>query len=236
MTDLADDPALPETDVLVARWRAAAERAATSPEREERPPAPVDEEVRAAQQAQRAESWARLVPPVYDDPTLAKYAHGSDRYPPALAAVVDGLRAWATDPTRNLVILGPVGTGKSYAAWAALRRAYGLGHSVHGTGTVALLDALRPGGPPDQATRARDVDLLLLDDVGAQRDTDWTDERLYALVHYRWEQRRPIVLTTNLDVTGLRKVLGARPYSRIVDDALVLHLAGRDLRRPHAQA
>lgn len=197
-----------------------------------------DPDVAAMRRAQRGEAWLRMVPPVYDDPTLAKYRQGDgDRFPPAVPEVAEALQTWADNATENLVLLGPVGTGKTYAAWAALRRVYGSGRSVIGLGAVDLLDALRPSSGDDHAAaRLRDVDVLLVDDLGAQRDTEWTDERLYGLVHHRWEQRRPLVLTANVDgPEGLRELLGERPYSRIVEHALVLVLAGHDRRRPHTR-
>lgn len=195
------------------------------------PPGPTPDapdEVEVHRRQLRAESWARIIPPVYGDPTIDGLRAGG--VPPA---IVDDLVAWAADPTRNLVLIGPVGVGKTYAAWAAMRRVYGTGHDVHATGVVDLLDALRPSTDDTASVaRLRDVDILLLDDLGAERPTDWTGERLYALIHHRWEHRRPIIATTNLDTPDLRDVLGERTYSRLVGGALVLDFGdGPDRRR-----
>lgn len=104
---------------------------------------------------------------------------------------------------------------------------------MHGIGVVDLLDLLRPSADPSPASlRAlRDPHLLLLDDLGAERPTDWTAERIYALIHHRWEHDRPTVVTTNLDPAALRDAVGERVYSRLVHDVLAIRLTGADRRR-----
>lgn len=154
------------------------------------------------------------------------------------------LNDWAIRPAgRNLLALGTVGVGKSRAAVAACRRS----HFTHGQAVdfwpvVELLDQLRPGGPPDALERLMAVDLLILDDLGAERPTDWTAERLYALVNRRWLEELPTVGTTNLPLTRksagmtyegptLDEVLGDRMFSRLIGGASLLLLSGPDRRR-----
>lgn len=191
----------------------------------------LDDEVVAFHREMRVKNWLSLVPPRYDDPTLDKL-----RASGVPVDVVGDLTAWAAEPTRNLVILGPVGTGKTYAAWAALRQPYLDGRAVKGIGVVDLLDGLRPSTEDDSTTtRLRGIDLLFLDDFGAERPSEWTAERIYALINHRWEHNRPVVVTSNLDPAGLREALGPRSYSRLVDGAVVIRLAGVDRRRPRAK-
>ena len=72
--------------------------------------------------------------------------------------------------------------------------------------------------------RLTSVDLLHLDDLGAEKRTDWVLEQLYAIVDRRYEEQRSMVVTTNLERAGAR---GAdRRAHRLA--------AGRDLRRPAA--
>lgn len=198
-------------------------------------PAPIaeDPDVEEQRREHRAAAWRRLVPPVYGDPTLKRFETGDGgRFPPAPADVLADLTAWAENPTTNLVILGPVGTGKTFAAWAALRRSYGRRRDVYGIGAVDLLDALRPGGDPAIAERTRSAEILLVDDLGAHRGTEWTDERLYALIHHRWEQAKPIVLTANVaDGDELLDLLGERAYSRVTGAAVAVALYGPDRRK-----
>lgn len=141
---------------------------------------------------------------------------------------------WASGdgPRPNLVLFGPTGTGKSHAAVAAARLRFDLGDEVAFWPVVELLDGLRPGSDLDIWDRVvYDTDCLVLDDLGASRATEWTDERLYALVNRRWLDERPTVVTTNLDPDALAPAIGERMFSRIVGSgALVLGVGGPDRR------
>lgn len=134
-------------------------------------------------------------------------------------------------------------THNSRAAVAACRRShFHDDQTVDFWPVVELLDHLRPGGPPDALDRVMGVDVLILDDLGAERPTDWTFERLYALVNRRWLEELPTVATTNLpgsrrtaptghDGPTLDEVLGDRMFSRLVGGAVVVRLSGPDRRR-----
>ncbi len=65
--------------------------------------------------------------------------------------------------------------------------------------------------------RLTSVDLLHLDDLGAEKRTDWVLEQLYAIVNERYETGRSIVLTSNLDQTELEEQIGPRTVSRLVE-------------------
>ena len=61
------------------------------------------------------------------------------------------------------------------------------------------------------------IDLLHLDDLGAEKQTDWVLEQLYSLVNERYEQERPIIVTTNLGFEHLEQQIGERTVSRLVE-------------------
>jgi DNA replication protein DnaC len=61
------------------------------------------------------------------------------------------------------------------------------------------------------------VDLLHIDDVGAEKTSPWVLEQLYSIVNARYEGGRAIVITTNLDHEQLREQIGARTVSRLVE-------------------
>ena len=65
--------------------------------------------------------------------------------------------------------------------------------------------------------RLCDVDLLHLDDLGAEKRTDWVLEQLYAIVDRRYEEQRSMVVTTNLEVEALEQQIGERTVSRLVE-------------------
>lgn len=143
------------------------------------------------------------------------------------------LATWAEGPTMgNLVLLGATGAGKSHAAVAACRPAFERGLDVMFTGVVAALDLLKPGGRDRHMEELSMVDRLILDDIGAERPTEWSTERLYVLVNDRWQEERPMVVTSNLEPDMLEEHLGRRTFSRLVgNDAVVVQLTGEDRRR-----
>lgn len=171
----------------------------------------------------REARWHRAIPQRFHRVTV-------DFYSPA---VRDALNEWAADTAgRNLVLFGPVGVGKTGAAIAACRRASDDGLEVRFCPVVEMLDMLRPGGPPDAFDAMIDVDRLIVDDLGSEKPTDWTGERLYALLNRRWLDQRPTIATTNLDPTALAAHIGERLYSRLVgNDAVCVRLTGPDRRR-----
>ncbi len=63
----------------------------------------------------------------------------------------------------------------------------------------------------DLFRRLCSVDLLHLDDLGAERRTEWVLEQLYSIVNERWQDERSIVVTTNLDLDELREQVGCAP-------------------------
>lgn len=146
----------------------------------------------------------------------------------------DAIREWAIEPAgRNLVIVGPVGVGKTHAAIAAARPAAMRGLEVRFAPVVDLLDQLRPGGVgPPLIDALADVDRLILDDLGSERPTEWTAERMYSVINRRWMEARPTVATSNLAPELLAEAVGERTFSRLIGDgALVVRLAGNDRRR-----
>lgn len=181
---------------------------------------------------QRLHVWSTICPQRFHGATLSMLA------PP----VRQQIECWRRlHPRPNLVLLGPVGTGKTYAALAAVREDYlDRALEVLFLPVVECLDLLRPGGPEGAMDDLLDVPRLVLDDLGTERPTDWTAERLGALVNRRWMEERPIIATANLDAsvdeaTGIRPLmaaLGERTYSRLVGDgAVVIRMAGEDRRR-----
>ena len=142
---------------------------------------------------------------------------------------------------RGLWFMGDKGTGKTTLAMLASRYAIDTGHSVAIYSVPRLLAEIRDTYDSDRGERSYmdfyrrlvAVDLLHLDDLGAEKQTDWVLEQLYSLVNERYEQQRPIIVTTNLSFDELEKQIGERTVSRLVEicgDPLPLF--GEDQRIP----
>jgi DNA replication protein DnaC len=126
------------------------------------------------------------------------------------------------DSGRGLWIQGDVGTGKTTLAMVVSKAALDAGRSVAIYSLPRLLNLLREsmdsdGGKLDFLDRLTAVDLLHLDDLGAENRTDWVLEQLYSIVNARYEAERAIVATTNLMPDELSERLGPRTVSRLVE-------------------
>jgi DNA replication protein DnaC len=126
------------------------------------------------------------------------------------------------DEGKGLWIQGDVGTGKTTLAMLVSKSALDAGRSVAIYSLPRLLNLLRESmdseaGMLDFMDRLTAVDLLHLDDLGAENQTDWVLEQLYSIVNSRYEAERAIVATTNLMPDELAERLGARTVSRLVE-------------------
>ncbi len=133
------------------------------------------------------------------------------------------------DTGRGLWIQGDVGTGKTTLAMLISKAAiYSLPRLLN-----LLRDALDSGaGKLDFMDRLTAVDLLHIDDLGAEHQTDWVLEQLYSIVNARYEAQRAIVATTNLMPDELDARLGPRTVSRLVEICGdIIPLFGEDKRR-----
>jgi DNA replication protein DnaC len=159
--------------------------------------------------------------------------------------VVRQVRRFAREIDRRLTsgqglwFTGDVGTGKTTLAMLVSRAAIDAGHSVAIYSVPRLLAEIRDTNDADPGERSymdffrrlAAVDLLHLEDLGAEKQTDWVLEQLYCLINDRYEQERSIVVTTNLSETALEDQIGQRTVSRIVEmcgDPLPLY--GEDRR------
>lgn len=142
------------------------------------------------------------------------------------------------DGRQNLLLSGRYGTGKTGLVAAAvnlLAATWPLaGKRIVFRTAPALFDELRAGFENGGFTafmrHCQQVDLLIIDDLGAEKPTDWVQERFYAIVNDRYEHERPIWATTNLTPAQLIPAIGERTWSRLQEDAYALVAGGRNLR------
>jgi DNA replication protein DnaC len=106
---------------------------------------------------------------------------------------------------RGLWFDGPVGTGKTSLAVLVAKATNDAGRSFAVYPVPMLLAEIKRTYDRDSGDnylaffrRLCSVDLLVLDDLGAEKQTEWVLEQLYSIVNERWQDRRSIVVTTNL--------------------------------------
>lgn len=119
--------------------------------------------------------------------------------------------------SQGMLFWGDVGTGKSFTAAAIANELMERMQPVVMTSFVKLLQDARgfdtEGDCMDMMNRAR---LLIIDDLGAERGTDFALEKVYDIVDGRYRSGKPAIFTTNLTV-GQMKECGDVRYSRIYD-------------------
>lgn len=146
----------------------------------------------------------------------------------------------------SLLLLGPVGTGKTHLAYAAVRALSVSGARCNWefVSAARIYMRLRPRPKVDtdeEFERLAKVGLLVVDDLGASNSTEWTAEQNFLLVDYRYSWGKPTVVTSNLPVEdrktpggvepGLGSVLGERVVSRLREMSTQVVLKGTDRRR-----
>lgn len=233
------------TDETLGAWREAflTEFGFAGTEREH-----LDECVSYWQDAERAPRARRpegVVQP--DSPTEDRIPA---RYAGALAANPD-VRAWMAGLTRialahrrvmvsvttgpSLLLLGITGTGKTHEAYGMVRGLSVLGIRSRWRVTTAadLYARLRPRhGVDSEAVFAEygGASLLVVDDLGAVKGSEWTEEVNFRLVNHRYERMLPTLLTSNLRPNDLANALGERVSSRLAEMTERVTLKGTDRR------
>jgi len=143
------------------------------------------------------------------------------------------------DEGKGLWFFGDVGTGKTSLAMLVSKAALEAGSSVAIYSVPRLLADIKETYEDDSGRsyadlfrRLCEVDLLHLDDLGAEKRTEWVLEQLYSIVNERWQNERSIVVTTNLVLDELRDQIGPRTVSRLEEVAgPAIPIMGRDLRQ-----
>ena len=132
------------------------------------------------------------------------------------------------DSGRGLWFDGPVGTGKTSLAILVAKAAKDAGRSYAVYPVPRLLAEIKRTFDRDASDsylsffrRLCAVDLLVLDDLGAEKQTEWVLEQLYSIVNERWQDRRSIVVTTNFpdedrDAPGLALRATVRQLREVV--------------------
>lgn len=158
-------------------------------------------------------------------------------------AAVERVRSAALDDVlgrrRNLVLFGSVGAGKTSLAVSAAKLLVERGMAARFFVVRDWLDLVRASfdEPNDADSIAKTTELLVFDDLGAERTTPFALEKLLGVIDHRYRNKRPIIVTSNFAPSELVEQLhqadpriGQRIVSRLMEDTEAVRLEASDLR------
>ncbi len=163
--------------------------------------------------------------------------HGTTHEQNELMAAQQAARAFADSPHGWLVLCGPHGVGKTHLA-VAITAELSNSHHVYFARVQQLMYRLQSSfqstGDSQQTfdtlfRAAADAEVLILDDLGAENDSEWSRATLHELLSHRYEARLPTVVTTFIDMTRQSGAIA----SRLCDSSIsrVIHMSAPDYRR-----
>lgn len=118
----------------------------------------------------------------------------------------------------GLLMSGPVGTGKTYAAACIANALIDRGVPVLMTNFPTILSTSK-FEMNELVRQAMEYDLIIVDDLGVERDTEYSSETVYQFIDACDRRKKPMIVTTNLSLKDLRVQEGLR-YKRIYDRVL----------------
>lgn len=125
---------------------------------------------------------------------------------------------------RSLVLVGGVGRGKTHLAAAVLQEVLRQGYQGIFIVAVELLNEIRDSYARDSRAEGRlmsmvkETDLLVLDDLAAaERFTEWERGKIYELINARYEEEKPMVITTHRTISWVEERLGKKVVDRLLE-------------------
>lgn len=151
------------------------------------------------------------VPPLYQNASVDNFSTpqdnpaGSLALKTALLTVKTYVREYPNAPKPGLLFIGVPGTGKTHLAVAALRGLIARGFEGVFFDFQNLLDRIRSGYDQASGTMDREAyrtaletEIVVLDDLGAHRVTDWVEDTITSIITHRCNNRKATLVTTNL--------------------------------------
>lgn len=138
----------------------------------------------------------------------------------------------------GLLYYGPVGTGKTFLAASIANAVLAQGYRVRLTNFATVADEM--WAVHDKAAYIADLskyDLVILDDLGVERKSEYMQEMVYKIVNARYVAGAPVIVTTNLTPEELAKPADmgyARTYDRLLEKCLPIKVDGGSRRRAAA--
>jgi len=162
------------------------------------------------------------IPIKYLDHTLSDF-QGSEQ-------IKDYLNEYAVDPSGFIFLTGSCGSGKTHLAIATLREAIlkGFPGEALFTEVYSFLLKIRTtfnnkANSSEQKILAQysNIDFLIIDDLGVEKASKWSNQILYAIINSRSNNLKPTIVTSNLSLLDIEKQLTPRVASRLAEGKVI---------------
>lgn len=153
----------------------------------------------------------------------------------ALQRYADNFAEYRKDG-KGLVLYGSVGTGKTFMAACVANKLIDKGYWAYVTDIATLTDQMQEsfGARLKVMERLSKYDLLVIDDLGTERDSAYMQEIVFNVIDSRYQAKLPLIVTTNLTADSFKKPknLGyERIFDRLFERSIFIELSGQSRRR-----
>lgn len=181
------------------------------------------------------------------DPSLREYTFTHDSGDnPLLSKARKYVQKWEEFKAEDigLLLFGNVGTGKSFFAGCIANALLDQGVPVLMTSFPRILNTLGTLYSDERNTyisSLNEYDLLIIDDLGSERETDYALEQIYSVIDARYRSRKPLIITTNLSLQEMKNhaygndLRYARIYDRVLEKCQPIAFTGKNYRRSNAK-
>lgn len=142
-----------------------------------------------------------------------------------------------TPKSTGLFMYGKTGLGKTHLSLAIANVVLDKGYDVYYGSIQSIMDKLEAehfGRLPREDSIKEDIlscDLLIIDDLGAEFTTQFTNAELYNILNSRLLASLPTIISTNLDLTEIAEKYSQRVASRIMGSMAAIYFCGKDIRQ-----
>lgn len=179
------------------------------------------------------------------DPELRKHTFSNDLgyNQEQIQKAKNYVQNWDTfrGKSMGLLLWGDVGTGKSYIAGCIANALLDKGVPVLMTNFARLLNRLTDFQAGDRNAYIDNLNrypLLILDDLGIERNSEFTREQVFSVIDSRYRSQLPLIVTTNLTMTELKNppdLARARIYDRVMERCVPIRVNGQNVRKRMAE-